>query len=540
LIPTEVGIYDSPGPTYAVYVSGNYAYLAEDGLRVVDISTPLIPTEVGFYDSPGSAYAVYVIAVALFVSSSWDNISGVVQWRIVAAFAFAFLGMGEIFVRGSTVLAPAGETFRGVGMVLMPFVALAYQRFVLDGNASAFFWFMTTLLLVAFYYAFYYISAAKRLAAYLSVLSLGTLALLLPNVLELGNIWQAHALLLMSAILFITIWQVEPDGRALPKRFWSGTFLPLEESHLIAGLLYALASWLLFFAFTIESPSATRLYLTLHTLLFIFLSTWFASDLLAGAASLLTYSLTASLIVAYLPASAAPLVTFALALLILAIVPYTPRKSRQWLEPLALLTALFAPTTAIQADILGASTRAFFGLSMTTSSQLSLFLSTILFAVWGWQHNKRYLIAYSGLQLYLLYSGVAIAQDITNIQAYSVPLSMLLFAFSNLFAPLEVVSVLTLLLPTTFQTLAQPDPFYSFLLGGYGILLLILGISFTRPIPRAAGIIAILLAALPQLWKIFVTLPPSLIIAIVGLAFISVAIFLTLQRDKGENRQGLP
>jgi hypothetical protein len=232
-----------------------------------------------------------VIAVAVFVSSSWDDISGVVQWRIVAAFAFAFLGMGEIFVRRSTVLAPAGETFRGVGMVLMPFVALAYQRFVLDGNASAFFWFMTTLLLVAFYYAFYYISAAKRLAAYLSVLSLGTLALLLPNVLELGNIWQAHALLLMSAILFITIWQVEPDGRALPKRLWSGKLFPLAESHFIAGLLYALASWLPFLAFTIESPSATTLYLTLHTLLYVFLSTWFASDLLAGSASLLTYSL---------------------------------------------------------------------------------------------------------------------------------------------------------------------------------------------------------------------------------------------------------
>jgi hypothetical protein len=52
----------TPGLAEGVYVSGNYAYVADGGagLRVIDVSNPANPREVGFFDTPGFAEDVYV------------------------------------------------------------------------------------------------------------------------------------------------------------------------------------------------------------------------------------------------------------------------------------------------------------------------------------------------------------------------------------------------------------------------------------------------------------------------------------------------
>ncbi|MEO0291529.1 MAG: T9SS type A sorting domain-containing protein, partial [candidate division WOR-3 bacterium] len=46
----------------SVYVSGNYAYVADGwaGLRIIDVSNPSLPSEAGYYLLPGDAYGVYV------------------------------------------------------------------------------------------------------------------------------------------------------------------------------------------------------------------------------------------------------------------------------------------------------------------------------------------------------------------------------------------------------------------------------------------------------------------------------------------------
>ena len=57
-----VGSYDTPGRAYGVYVSGGYAYVADDwaGLRVIDVSDPQNPVEVGYHDTPSIALGIYV------------------------------------------------------------------------------------------------------------------------------------------------------------------------------------------------------------------------------------------------------------------------------------------------------------------------------------------------------------------------------------------------------------------------------------------------------------------------------------------------
>ena len=60
--PSEAGYYLTEDYCYDVILSGDYAYIANnyDGLRIMDISDPINPVETGFCDTPGKAYGVFV------------------------------------------------------------------------------------------------------------------------------------------------------------------------------------------------------------------------------------------------------------------------------------------------------------------------------------------------------------------------------------------------------------------------------------------------------------------------------------------------
>ena len=66
--PAEVGFYDTLGYARDVYVAGNYAYVADGDLRVIDVSIPAAPAEVGFYDTPRYALDVYVTGNYAYVT----------------------------------------------------------------------------------------------------------------------------------------------------------------------------------------------------------------------------------------------------------------------------------------------------------------------------------------------------------------------------------------------------------------------------------------------------------------------------------------
>ncbi len=74
--PTLKGTYDTTGNAYGVYVSGKYAYVADDlsGLQVIDISTPSSPTLVGTYNTSGNAYGVYVSGKYAYVADDGSGL----------------------------------------------------------------------------------------------------------------------------------------------------------------------------------------------------------------------------------------------------------------------------------------------------------------------------------------------------------------------------------------------------------------------------------------------------------------------------------
>ncbi len=74
--PNEVGYYDTPAHAVGVCVLGSYAYIAdmpfgeeEDGLRVIDVANPTDPHEVGYYDT-GYAHDVYVSGSYAYVAEN--------------------------------------------------------------------------------------------------------------------------------------------------------------------------------------------------------------------------------------------------------------------------------------------------------------------------------------------------------------------------------------------------------------------------------------------------------------------------------------
>jgi hypothetical protein len=60
--PVKAGSYDTPGAAEGVFVSGNYAYVADgySGLQVINVSNPSNPAKAGSYDTPGWAEGVFV------------------------------------------------------------------------------------------------------------------------------------------------------------------------------------------------------------------------------------------------------------------------------------------------------------------------------------------------------------------------------------------------------------------------------------------------------------------------------------------------
>ncbi len=68
--PKEVGHCDTPGLAWGIFVSGSYAYVADEGsLCVIDVSDPANPYEAGYYVTPGNPHAVFISGPYAYVAA---------------------------------------------------------------------------------------------------------------------------------------------------------------------------------------------------------------------------------------------------------------------------------------------------------------------------------------------------------------------------------------------------------------------------------------------------------------------------------------
>ena len=71
-LPQEIGNCETPGCAYDVFVSGYFAYVADDasGMRVIDVSIPSNPSEIGFILLPGSSCDIMLSGNFAYVAAS--------------------------------------------------------------------------------------------------------------------------------------------------------------------------------------------------------------------------------------------------------------------------------------------------------------------------------------------------------------------------------------------------------------------------------------------------------------------------------------
>ncbi len=74
--PSLTGTYDTSGQAFGIYVSGSYAYVADatSGLQVIDISDPSSPTLTGTYDTSGTALAVYISGKYAYIADRYSGL----------------------------------------------------------------------------------------------------------------------------------------------------------------------------------------------------------------------------------------------------------------------------------------------------------------------------------------------------------------------------------------------------------------------------------------------------------------------------------
>ena len=106
--PTLAGSYDTPDYALGVFVSGSYAYVADwnSGLQIIDISNPANPTLAGSYNTPGYAYGVFVSGSYAYVADHYSglqiiNVADPASPALVGSYDM--LSTVDVFVQGDYV-----------------------------------------------------------------------------------------------------------------------------------------------------------------------------------------------------------------------------------------------------------------------------------------------------------------------------------------------------------------------------------------------------------------------------------------------------
>lgn len=307
-----------------------------DAKAGVSAASPVIPTPSLRWLAPDNitlllyvGAALMVIAAGVFVASSWDAISGMARFLVVAVFALAFLIVGELFIKLTQRLRPAGTTFRAVGTLLLPFIPLAYDRFVLEGEGPIWYWLVAGAILAAVNYAFYRFTNRGRLTAYLAVFSLGIMAVALPPAIGADARWTAASIWSLSGILFFIMARLEPDGSVLLKNLFRPTNHPIAESHLILGVLFLLVG--LLFGVAIDGDIYNAVNFAVLAVVLLGIATYFRGAVLAALAALAGgYALGAAADLVSAPfVFTLPLLILALyAVALMAIAPFAEKRMR--------------------------------------------------------------------------------------------------------------------------------------------------------------------------------------------------------------------
>lgn len=113
-----------------------------------------------------------VVSAGIFVGYNFELLTGVFKTVLLGLFAAAFYGVGLLLFLNARKLRPAGVTFTGTGLVLLPLVGLAAYNFTSLHNHGSATWFATSIITLAAYIATMIITRQTYIAYLMSFTTL--------------------------------------------------------------------------------------------------------------------------------------------------------------------------------------------------------------------------------------------------------------------------------------------------------------------------------------------------------------------------------
>ncbi len=168
-----------------------------------------------------------VVSAGIFVGYNFSTLSGLFKTTFLGLFAGIFYGVGLLLFLRARKLRPAGVTFTGIGLILVPLVGLAAYNFTSLHDHRAATWLVTSLLTLAIYAVtiavtrqtyIAYLMAFTTLSTFESAVSLfnlpvywfgwgmATVSILLLSLDRLKLFWEdAASALALSANVFVPV-----------------------------------------------------------------------------------------------------------------------------------------------------------------------------------------------------------------------------------------------------------------------------------------------------------------------------------------------
>jgi hypothetical protein len=141
-----------------------------------------------------------VVSAGIFVGYNFETLSGTAKVIFLAVFTAAFYFTGLALFLKAPKLRPAGTTFTGIGLVLLPFVGLAVYNFTSAHDQGSLVWLITSIVS----FAFYVITLAVTRQTYIAYLMAFTTLSLFESTISLIQLplyWMGWAASVVAIIL---------------------------------------------------------------------------------------------------------------------------------------------------------------------------------------------------------------------------------------------------------------------------------------------------------------------------------------------------
>lgn len=143
-----------------------------------------------------------VVSAGIFVGYNFETLSGVFKTVFLGLFAAMFYVVGLLLFLRTTKLRPAGITFTGIGLVLLPLIGLAAYNFTSLHDFGSATWFATSLITLATYVVTLAITRQTYVAYLMAFTALSTFESSI-SLFNLPVYWFGWGMAIVSILLLV-------------------------------------------------------------------------------------------------------------------------------------------------------------------------------------------------------------------------------------------------------------------------------------------------------------------------------------------------